>query len=219
MIERIPDEIAKDPVYKLLLIFMKLKIPLFPLKIVLFPGGVLPLRIFEKRYVDMVRKCLRDNQGFGIVASLKSNQEDSFPFANIGVRVKIIETDVSQPGLFDIRCLADQKIAVESAIQQEDGLWVGDVKLLDPENGIPLPSDLISTKIYFERLLDSLKKDLESESELPFEKPYDLDSCNWLANRWCEILDMPLEEKQMMLELDSPLLRLDLVNDILSNKN
>ena len=198
---------------------MKSKIPLFPLKIVLFPGGVIPLRVFEKRYVDMVRKCLRDNEPFGIVTLVKTNEDNPLPFANIGVLVKIIDTDVSQPGLFNIKCLAEEKIAIESAKQDEDGLWIGNVMVLDPENEIPLPDDLIATRIYFERLLESLKKESKDESLLPFEKPYQLDSCNWLANRWCEILDMPLEQKQRMLELDSPLLRLDLINDILSNKN
>jgi len=198
---------------------MKSKIPLFPLKLVLFPGGVIPLKIFEKRYVDMVRNCLRNNEPFGIVASIKTNQENPLPFANIGVSVKIIDTDVSQPGLFNIKCLAQDKIAIESALQNEDGLWIGDVRVLDPENEIPLPDDLIATKIYFERLLDSLKKESNNESQLPFEEPYQLDSTNWLANRWCEILDMPLDQKQRMLELDSPLLRLDLINDMLSNKN
>lgn len=198
---------------------MKSKIPLFPLKIVLFPGGVIPLRVFEKRYVDMVRKCLRDNEPFGIVALVKTNEDNPLPFANIGVLVKIIDTDVSQPGLFNIKCLAEEKIAIESAKQDEDGLWIGNVMVLDPENEIPLPDDLIATRIYFERLLDSLKKESKDESLLPFEKPYQIDSCNWLANRWCEILDMPLDQKQRMLELDSPLLRLDLINDILSNKN
>jgi Lon protease-like protein len=115
--------------------------------------------------------------------------------------------------------LAEEKIAIESAKQDEDGLWIGNVMVLDPENEIPLPDDLIATRIYFERLLESLKKESKDESLLPFEKPYQLDSCNWLANRWCEILDMPLDQKQRMLELDSPLLRLDLINDILSNKN
>lgn len=194
---------------------MSLSIPLFPLKIVLFPGGALPLKIFEKRYVDMVRKCLRENQGFGIVASLKNTQEKDFPFASIGVLVNIIETEIPQPGLFNIRCLATDKISVQSAQQNKDGLWIGEVDLLPQENEIPLPNDLASTKVYFERLIESLKKDLKNEAMIPFEKPYLLDSCIWLANRWCEILDMPLDQKQRMLELDSPLLRLELVNDIL----
>lgn len=198
---------------------MNVKTPLFPLKAVLFPGGLISLKIFEKRYVDMVKNCLRYDRGFGIVASINSGQEPTFPFAKIGVLVKIIDTDVSQPGLFNIKCIATEKIAISAAKQEEDGLWLGDVKLLEPENEIPLPEDLINTKIYFEQLLKSLKKELKSESLLPFEKPYLLSSCNWLANRWCEILDIPLDQKQSMLELDSPLLRLDLINDILSNMN
>ena len=196
---------------------MNLEIPIFPLKTVLFPGGVISLKIFEKRYLDMVRNCLRYNQGFVIVSLTNTLQESSLPFAKIGVLVKIIDTDVSQPGLFNIRCLATEKIAIDSAKQADDGLWLGKVNLLEPENEIPLPDDLVTSRIYLERLLDSLKKELKNENLIPFEKPYQLDSCNWIANRWCEILEMSLEEKQRLLELDSPLLRLDIVNDIISN--
>jgi uncharacterized protein len=195
---------------------MNVERPIFPLKIVLFPEGIAHLKIFEKRYLDMVTDCLKTGTGFCIVASIQSEQNPQLPFASTGVMVNITDID-AQPSLFYIRCLASDKVTIKSAKQKQDGLWVGDIELLDPENEIPVPSDLLTTRVYFERLIASLEQELEGEKMMPFEKPYRLDSCNWLANRWCEILDLSLDEKVKLLELDSPLLRLDIVNIMLSN--
>lgn len=197
---------------------MTVQIPLFPLNVVLFPGGALPLKIFEKRYVDMVRNCLRNETGFGIVASIPCQENSQLPFANIGVLVKITQADVNQPGLFHIRCLAQEKFKVISAKQAPDGLWLGEIEILEQENDMPIPDDLFSSRVYFEQLIDSLQQQIDDEYLMPFDKPYQLNSCLWLANRWCEILNIPLQQKQHMLALDSPLLRLELINDMLTKQ-
>lgn len=200
-------------------------LPLFPLKLVLFPGGILPLSIFEKRYVDMVRNCLRNNSDFVIVADLTDfsglnhGSQPSLPFAEVGVIVKIINTNVTQPGLFELRCLATQKIVLQSASQQEDGLWLGQVILLPTEPDIPLPNNIVAPKVYFEQLINSLDKETNTEESSPFQIPYQLDSGTWLANRWSEILSIPLDEKQSLLVLDSPLKRLRLINEMLTQGN
>lgn len=195
---------------------MTLHIPLFPLKLVLFPGGVLPLSIFEKRYVDMVRNCLRNNTGFGIVATLSGGINQSLPFAEIGVLVEISETNVTQPGLFNLRCLATQKFSVQSASQQEDGLWLGHVELLPSEPAVLLPKDIIAPRVYFEQLIKSLEQEAHAEASSSFQQPYQLENATWLANRWCEILAIPLDKKQSLLALDDPLSRLMLVNEMLT---
>lgn len=201
---------------------MTTTLPLFPLKLVLFPGGVLPLSIFEKRYVDMVRNCLRNNSGFGIVADLTDfsglnhGSHPSLPFAEVGVMVEIIDTNVTQPGLFDLRCLATQKIIVESASQQQDGLWIGQVTILATEADVPLPEDIIAPKVYFEQLVNALVEEAHSDELSPFQEPHQLESGTWLANRWCEILSIPLDEKQSLLVLDSPSTRLTLINEMLT---
>ncbi len=203
---------------------MTITLPLFPLKLVLFPGGVLPLSIFEKRYVDMVRNCLRNNNGFGIVADLTDfsgssySGHSSLPFAEVGVMVEITDTNVTQPGLFDLRCLATQKIMVQSASQQDDGLWLGQVVLLPSEPDIPLPHNIVAPKVYFEQLTKSLEEEAHLEELSPFQIPYQLESGTWLANRWSEILSIPLDEKQSLLELDSPLTRLTLINEMLTQE-
>ncbi len=203
---------------------MTTTLPLFPLKLVLFPGGVLPLSIFEKRYVDMVRNCLRNNSCFGIVAdltdyaSLSHDNTLSLPFAEVGVMVEISDTNVTQPGLFDIRCLAIQKIIVQSASQQDDGLWLGHVEILPSEADIPLPKDIIAPKVYFEQLTKSLDEEAHTEASSPFQTPYQLENGTWLANRWSEILSIPLDEKQSLLAIDSPLNRLTIINNMLTQQ-
>lgn len=192
------------------------KIALFPLQLVLFPGGLLPLKIFEKRYVDMVRSCLREKGKFGIVSVYEENNHSDYPFSTIGTLVEITDTDVSQPGLFNIRCVGIQKFKIVSAYQENDGLWMGEVELIARETDLEVPLDLAPTKVYFEQLIDSLKREYVKIDEMPFISPYELDSCVWLSSRWCEILDFPLIEKQRMLALDDALLRLTLINDMLT---
>jgi Lon protease-like protein len=88
--------------------------------------------------------------------------------------------------------------------------------MLPEEANVPLPQDLMASKVYFEQLIHTLKEESINVDAMPFHSPYELDNCTWLANRWCEILDIPLIQKQRMLELDSPLIRLELINDILT---
>lgn len=194
-------------------------IPLFPLKLVLFPGGILPLKIFEKRYVDMVRSCLRDKSGFAIVSVHEDIAQANYPFSAIGTLVDIIETDVPQPGLFNIKCMGLQKISVKSASQKEDGLWLADVDRIPNEIDIQVPEDLLAPKHYFEQLITSLAQENITSNEMPFSTPFQLDSGVWLANRWCEILDLPITEKQRMLEIESPLLRLSYINALLTSNH
>lgn len=201
-------------------IHCRMDLPLFPLKLVLFPQGLLPLKIFEKRYVDMVRNCLRNQQGFGIVSVCDDHDQTApLPFSSVGVLVEIIETNIPQPGLFSLKCLGKQKFHIQSAVQQKDLLWMGKVEMLPIEVDTPLPDDLIASKTYFEQLIHSLEEEKIDANAMPFHSPYALNDCAWLANRWCEILDMPLIQKQRMLELDSPLIRLELINDMLTKNN
>lgn len=194
-------------------------LPLFPLGLVLFPQGVLPLRIFEARYLDMVKNCLRHNSPFGVVAVTdeKAHSNDRLPFASIGCTSLIQDVDASEPGLMSIHCHGGNKFKVTSAKQQADGLWMAEVEDCPPETQLAVPEDLSIAKTYMQELLDSLTTQAIEERFLPMTEPYAVDDCAWLANRWSEILAMPLVQKQRLLALDSPLVRLELVHDLLSN--
>lgn len=193
-------------------------LPLFPLNLVMHPEGLLPLRIFEMRYLDMVRGCLRNQSSFGLVAVIAdafSELNTGLPFAQVGTSFKIIDADVTEPGLMNIRCLGQKRFRVKSALQQDDGLWLSEVEDIENDAVMAIPEDLKMTQEYMQQLIESLSEQDIAEEHLPFIKPFKVNDCTWVANRWCEILSIPLIQKQRMLELDSPLVRLELVQDLL----
>ncbi len=196
-------------------------LPLFPLGTVLFPDGVLPLRIFEVRYLDMIGKCHKAGAPFGVV-TLAQGAEVRRPgggaevFHSVGTLATITALQTPQPGLMTIRCHGEQRFRISSSRQLKHGLWIADVGRLDEDLTVPVPDDLKATADALERLLESLKARQTAENAPPLlQGPMRLDDCGWLANRWCEILPLPLELKQRLMQLDNPLVRLELVNDIL----
>ncbi|MES1986864.1 MAG: LON peptidase substrate-binding domain-containing protein, partial [Pseudomonadota bacterium] len=105
-------------------------LPLFPLNLVVCPGGFLPLRIFEVRYLDMVRNCLRNKSSFAVVTVLPEGETDlqgNFPFANVGTLLDIVDADVTTVGLMMIRCVGQRRVKIDSFTQQKDGLLIGEV--------------------------------------------------------------------------------------------
>jgi len=196
-------------------------LPLFPLGTVLFPDGVLPLRIFEVRYLDMIGKCHKAGAPFGVV-TLAQGAEVRRPgggaevFHSVGTLATITALQTPQPGLMTIRCHGEQRFRISSSRQLKHGLWIADVGRLDEDLTVPVPDDLKATADALERLLESLKaRQTPDNAPPPLQGPMRFDDCGWLSNRWCEILPLPLELKQRLMQLDNPLVRLELVNDIL----
>lgn len=202
-------------------------LPLFPLSTVIFPGGVLTLKVYETRYLDMIRDCLSKGTPFGVVAiypeqhvNLKLNRSFNaqYPFAEVGTVFTILEADVSCLGIINVNCKALKRIQIESAEQDKSGLWHAQVSDMRKEMPMSIPEDLDATRTHLQHIIESLNDKDISELELPIAKPYNLQDCGWVANRWCEILNMPLIQKQRLLELESPLLRLELIQDMLSKE-
>ena len=202
-------------------------LPLFPLGTVLYPGGLLPLRIFEVRYLDMIGKCHKTGAPFGVVALTHGSEvrkpEDgpggdgfaSEAFHNVGTLATITSFAVPQPGLMAIRCTGTQRFEVSRREKLKHGLWIADVTRLDDDLAIPVPEDLRGTANALGKLIRTLQERGVPADQMPLEPPYRLDDCGWVSNRWCELLPMPLELKQRLMELDNPLVRLELVSDIL----
>ncbi|WP_096669398.1 LON peptidase substrate-binding domain-containing protein [Polaromonas sp. AET17H-212] len=202
-------------------------LPLFPLGTVLYPGGLLPLRIFEVRYLDMIGKCHKTGAPFGVVALTQGSEvrkpEDgpggdgfaSEAFHKVGTLATITSFSVPQPGLMAIRCTGTQRFEVSRREKLKHGLWIADVTRLDDDLAIPVPEDLRGTANALGKLIRTLQERGVPADQMPLEPPYRLDDCGWVANRWCELLPMPLELKQRLMELDNPLVRLELVSDIL----
>lgn len=196
-------------------------LPLFPLGTVLFPGGVLPLKIFEVRYLDMISKCHKAGAPLGVV-SLTEGSEVQVPgqkeaFRDVGTLATLEDVEQPQPGLLHIRARGGQRFRILRRERLRHGLWVSDVQLLPQDAHVAVPDDLRGVAIAMERLLNSLREQGTPEQELPVRGPLALDDCGWLANRWCELIPMQLELKQRLMELDNPLVRLELVGDLLAN--
>ena len=193
-------------------------LPLFPLNVVVCPDGYLPLKIFEARYLDMVRDCLRNKSSFAIVTILPEGETDpegNFPFANIGTLVNIVDADVTTVGLMMIRCVGQHRIKVDSFTQQPDGLVMGEVNDISNDVSIPVPEDLNPSVKLLKQLLKTLANQNLSPTNMPIVEPYQFENAAWVANRWVELLDLPLLQKQRLMQMESPILRLELIQDIL----
>jgi uncharacterized protein len=195
-------------------------LPLFPLNAVLFPGGVLPLRIFEVRYLDMIGRCHKARAPFGIV-SLTQGKEVRQPgskeaFAGVGTLATIDELETPRPGLMVIRINGGQRFRITTSNQLKHGLWIADVERLAPDMTVTVPQDLKITAQALGKLIQSLQQKVGGPGQLPLQGPWQLDDCGWVANRWCELLPMPVQLKQRLMELDNPLVRLELVSDVLA---
>ena len=195
-------------------------LPLFPLGTVLFPGGVLPLRIFEVRYLDMIGKCHKAGAPFGIV-SLTQGSEVRVPgaqeaFSDVGTLATITELATPQPGLLQIRCTGAQRFRITRSERLKHGLWVAEVQRIDDDMAVPVPEDLQGTADALRQLIQALQLREPPPAPMPLQEPWQLDDCGWVANRWCELLPLPLELKQRLMALDNPLVRLELVSDLLA---
>lgn len=199
-------------------------LPLFPLGTVLFPGGLLPLRIFEVRYLDMIRRCQAAGSPFGVV-SLTQGQEVRQPggaqetqesFAGVGTLARLVEVSVPQPGLMMIRTEGTQRFRIQRSELLKHGLWTADVECLADDPAVQVPDDLANCADMLQRVLDSLQVQADAAgADMPMPAPWHLQDCGWVANRWCELLPLPTGMKQRLMELDNPLLRLELVGDLL----
>jgi hypothetical protein len=195
-------------------------LPLFPLSAVLFPDGLLSLRIFEVRYLDMIAKCRKAGAPFGIV-SLTQGSEVRQPgsheaFSQVGTLATIHEFENPQPGLMLVRASGAQRFRITASDQLKHGLWVANVERLPADMSVPIPDDLQGTSDALHRLIQSLQLKPDQSGPMPLMPPWKLDDCGWVANRWCELLPLPVALKQRLMELDNPLVRLELVSDVLT---
>ena len=194
-----------------------ISLPLFPLGTVLFPDGVLPLQIFEVRYLDMISKCIANDSPFGVVL-LTHGQEVRTPqgkevFMQSGTLATVQETIESAAGLMQIVCRGASRFRLLSSERRAYGLWVGELELLADDHAVRIPSELQGAADALDRVLDSLG-DIP-EDRWPILPPFRLDDCGWVANRWCDLLPLPNHQKHGLLMLDNPLIRLELLHDLL----
>ena len=177
-------------------------IALFPLHAVLFPGGPLPLRIFETRYTDMVRRCMRTQQPFGVVMIQEGEEAGVVATtATVGCTARIVDFHTLHDGLLGISCVGERKFRVLRVWRADDGLNMGEVEWLPVEPELPVPADC-------ERLVTTLRRALEELAEHYENVERKFDDAAWIGARIAELLPIELADKQALLELDDPIERI-----------
>ena len=194
------------------------ELPLFPLQAVLFPDGMLGLKVFEARYLDLIGRCMREGKPFGVVG-LKRGPEVRLPGSSVeleevGTRAELIDVDSPQPGILSVRCRGSARFRIVSSRQQHDGLWIAQTTPVARDAAVA-PSPELAGAV---RALADAITALRSQGPLPFLAPHRFDDAGWVANRWCEILPIPVAARQRLLELSDPLTRLQIVDEYLRSK-
>ena len=196
------------------------KIPLFPLGTILFPDGVIALKIFEARYLDMIKQCLREKTEFGVVSIIKNldaSEEDlSLSFSSIGTLAQIEDFDPVQPALYMTKSFGTQRFRLIRSKQEVNGLWMGEVELIENDPLTPIPQE--HQKVA--ELLDEIISAIQSEDllgETFFKKPFKVDDCGWVSNRLAELLTISLAQKNHLLAQTNPRIRLDLITEIIED--
>lgn len=194
-------------------------LPLFPLQSVLFPGAQLQLRVFEARYLDLVSRCLREQQPFGAICLRQGSEvrgagDEPVLLESTGVLARLEEVDADQAGVLRVRCLGTQRFEIDEPAQQADGLWTARAWLID-DDAVLAPAEALVPTV---RALANAIGALERKGGSPFLRPYRFDDAGWVANRWCELLPISLAAKQKLMALEDPQMRLRLVDEYLRGK-
>jgi Lon protease-like protein len=183
--------------------------PLFPLNTVLFPGGVLPLRIFEPRYVDMVRRCMREGGEFGVVLIRQGVEAGGdADYHEVGTLARIVDFDQLPDKLLGITARGTRRFRALTPHVQSDGLHVARIELLTAEPAIPLPDEFTHYAKLLEQALPQMGDFFKH-----LEPHYD--DAAWISGRLAEVLPIELADKQRILEMDDPLLRLQVLQPLM----
>lgn len=185
-----------------------MQVPLFPLNTVLFPGGPLPLRIFEPRYLAMVSDCVKNDRPFGVLLIREGNETGPASTHEIGTLAHITDWYQGSDGLLGVTAVGDRKFRVISSRREASGLNVGTVEILPDEPSIPLPDKYHAMPHILGGVLDDLGRLYESLERR-------MDDASWVTSRFVEILPIDLEQKQQCLESSDPVERLQIVQDLL----
>lgn len=190
------------------------ELPLFPLNTVLFPRGPLPLRIFEPRYVDMVRRCMREESCFGVV--LVQGGGETGPVAGVaavGTSARIVDFNLLKDGLLGITCRGERRFRLLRRWRLDDGLNMGEVEWLDPAAAAAGAATAVPPE--HRHLADLLRRVLPELGEVYAGIEPRFEDADWVGARLVEILPIGLADKQACLEMDDPIERLDVLSPLI----
>jgi uncharacterized protein len=191
-------------------------LPLFPLRTVLFPGGLLPLKVFEQRYIDMTKDCLKDERPFGVCLitlgdEVASGSNGPPEFARVGTLARIVDWEMPQLGILHVAANGGTRFQVQKNVAQADGLVIGEVTTIAPEPSCPLPEAYAPLA----KLLDMIAARIGPQN---FPADTHFDDASWVGYRLAELLPLPLKIKQSMLEINDALVRLGTLRQFLSEQ-
>ncbi|NND89286.1 MAG: peptidase S16 [Granulosicoccus sp.] len=174
-----------------------MQLPLFPLTSIVLPGGLMPLRLFERRYIDMVKDCFKNETGFGICLIKRGREsgEVSEPYPR-GTRVSIVDFDQGSDGLLHITARGEEEFRLLTYASTDAGLLIGEVEPLPrrPATTMEPEYELLSQKL--DLILSYL------ETDIRFEEKH-LDDADWICHRLLEVLPLTAEAKFELLQMDS----------------
>ncbi|WP_158882891.1 LON peptidase substrate-binding domain-containing protein [Rhodanobacter sp. L36] len=187
-----------------------IELPLFPLSTVLFPGSELQLRIFEPRYLDLVRECTRHGTGFGVCLILQGNETGAPALpAAVGTIARITDFHSGEDGLLGIVAIGGSRFRVARSRIRSDGLLRGDAEIWPDEPEQPVPVEFALLQSILERLIETMGPQWRDAPRSTY------DDASWVGFRLAELLPLDASEQQHMLELTDPLIRLAELRDIL----
>ena len=191
---------------------MKSVVPIFPLGTVLFPGGLLPLKIFEVRYVEMAKACLKDGSPFG-VCLIREGVEVGTPAVPepVGCLARIGECDVEQLGVLNVKAEGLERFRITSTEVRRDGLIVGRIEDLHPEARVTQAPGLAESAAFLQKVMPAIGAER-------FTQPYRYDDASWVGFRLAEILPLRMDVKQKLLELTDATMRLEVLHGFLKQQ-
>jgi Lon protease-like protein len=192
------------------------ELAIFPLNTVLFPGGVLPLRIFEARYMDMARDCMAAQRPFGVCLITAGGEVgEAAEHETIGCEARIVDWDMQQLGLLQLRTIGGRRFRVTARRVQSDGLVRAETEPIPDDPDTPIPEELAVCASLVARLVEDLVEKETDPMKKMIEPPYRLDSATWVGNRLCEFLPISPKARQRLMALDDPLTRLSVIHQYL----
>ena len=185
-------------------------IPIFPLSAVLFPCGYMPLRIFEQRYIDMVRECSASGSFFG-VCLVNNSEGENRPATHmrIGTMAEICDFSTLDDGLLGIVAEGRERFIIQRTRMRDNGLLMAEVDTLAESGPVEIPVEYSVLSIIVQRFMEQVG------GNYPSFQPTDLQDASWVGYRLSELLPLENTEKQTLLQITDPLERLQLLLDVL----
>jgi hypothetical protein len=187
-------------------------LPLFPLNAVLFPGGTMALRVFEQRYMTLVKDCFKHDGSFGVCLIAEGSEVGAVAVPHtVGTEARIVAWDMTRPGILNITVRGGERFRILSSEADRAGLLQASIEPVAAEPALPVPAKLAALV----PLLQAMAVDAGA-GRLP--PPHRFEDAAWVGHRFCELLPIPALARQKLLELEDPVSRLEIVFKFLAQR-